>query len=375
MSLSRVKIGIIGCGNISDIYLQADKKFEILSIAGCADILPERARAKAETYGVRAYTVDEMLADPDIKIIVNLTVPKVHAEVSLAILNAGKHVYCEKPLAISRDDGLRVLEAAKAKGLLMGCAPDTVLGGGIQTCRKLIDDGWIGTPIAATAFCMGSGPEAWHPDPAFFYHAGGGPMFDLGPYYLTALVTLMGPVRRVSGSAHITFPERMITSQPQYGAMIQVEMPTHIAGVLDFATGAVGNIITSFDIKGGAELPRMEIYGTQGTLSVPDPNTFGGPVRISRAGAGGFSEVPLTHPYAANSRGLGVADMAYAIQTGRPHRASGALAYHVLDIMQSIDEASQGERYITLTSGVERPAPLPLDLREGVLDEGTSVSK
>lgn len=375
MAPAPVKIGIIGCGNISGIYLQADQKFDILQVAACADLLPERAQAKADEFGIRACSIDEILADPSIEIIVNLTVPNVHADVSQAVLAAGKHVYCEKPLATTRDDGLRVLATAEAAGLLVGCAPDTVLGGGIQTCRKLIDDGWIGLPIAATGFMMGSGPEGWHPDPAFFYQFGGGPMFDLGPYYLSALVTLLGPVQRVTASAHITFPERLITSQPRYGTKIQVEVPTHVAGVMDFASGAVGTLITSFDIFGGSMLPRIEVYGTEGTLCVPDPNTFGGPVRLHRTGAENWLETPLSHPYASNSRGLGVADMAYAIRCSRPHRASGKLAYHVLDIMQAFDDASREGRHLVLTSGVSRPDPLPLGLREGLLDlEGGFVA-
>jgi predicted dehydrogenase len=212
------------------------------------------------------------------------------------------------------------------------------------------------------------GHEGWHPAPTFYYQKGGGPMFDMGPYYLTAMIFLMGAVRRVTGSARITFPERTITSQPLAGTKIAVETPTHVAGVLDFAGGAVATIVTSFDVW-SAEAPRIEIYGTEGSLSVPDPNGFGGPVRIRRAGASEWSEIPLSHGYAKNSRSLGVADMAYSLRTGRPHRASGALAYHVLDIMHAIHEASDAGRHIEVDSACPQPAGLPLGLAPGMLDE------
>jgi predicted dehydrogenase len=300
--------------------------------------------------------------------VVNLTIPKAHAEVGLAALEAGKSVHNEKPLAIAREDGRRLLEVARDRELLIGCAPDTFLGGGLQTCRKLIDDGWIGQPIAATAFMVCHGHENWHPDPEFYYQPGGGPMFDMGPYYLTAIIHLMGPVRRATGSARITFPERTITSQPKYGARIKVDVPTHVAGVMDFANGAVGTIITSFDVW-AAQLPRIEVYGTEGSLAVPDPNGFGGPVLVRRADASEWSTVPLTHGYTKQSRGIGVADMAYALRSGRPHRANGQLAYHVLDIMHAFHQASQEGRHVELASTCSRPEPLPLGLAEGRLDE------
>jgi len=367
--LKTTKVGIIGTGNISGIYFQAGKTFDILDIVGCADLLADRAAAKAEEHGCKAYkSVEEMLEDPDIEIIMNLTIPKAHAEVAFKALEAGKCVHNEKPLAITREDGKKMLEMAKAKGLRVGGAPDTFMGGGIQTCIKLIDDGWIGEPIGATAFMMCHGHESWHPDPEFYYKVGGGPMFDMGPYYLTALIALMGPVKRVTGSTRITFPERTITSQPKYGTKVVVDVPTHVAGIMDFANGAIGTIITSFDVW-AAELPRIEIYGTLGTLSVPDPNGFGGPVRIRRAGAGEWSTVPLSHGYADNSRGIGVADMAYALRSGRQHRTNGELAYHVLDIMHAFHDASDQGKHIELQSTCARPAPLPVGLRHGLLDE------
>jgi len=363
-----VKIGIVGCGNISGIYLKNAKILEALEVVACADLIPERAKARAEEFGVpKAYTVEELMADPEIEIVVNLTVPQAHGEVALQAVRAGKSVYNEKPLTTEREEAQELLAEAKKRGVLVGGAPDTFMGAGIQTCRKLIDDGWIGEPVAATAFMLSRGHESWHPDPAFYYQRGGGPMFDMGPYYLTALVTLLGPVVRVTGAARATFPERIITSKPKFGERIKVEVPTHIAGIMQFASGAIGTIVTSFDVWGG-NVPHIEIYGTEGTLSVPDPNGFGGPVRIRRAGAREWSEVPHTHGYSENSRGLGVADMAYALRTGRPHRASGELAYHVLDIMHAFHEASEKGVHIELESTCSRPAALPMGLMPGRLD-------
>ena len=352
-------VGIVGCGNISGIYLEAGKKWDILNIVACADIDLSRAQAQAAKYGIaKASGVEELLADPSIDIVINLTVPQAHAEVALAALAAGKSVYNEKPLALDRAQAKQVLDLAREKGLRVGCAPDTFLGGGLQTCRKLIDDGVIGEPIGASAFMMSHGPESWHPNPEFFYQPGAGPMFDMGPYYLTALITLLGPVRRVTGSTRVSFPERVIGSAPLRGEVIKVNTPTHIIGVLDFAAGAIGTIVTSFDVW-SSELPRMEIYGSKGTLSLPDPNTFGGPVRVRLAGTQSWSEVPSAHGYTENSRGLGVADMADAIRTGRTHRANGQLAYHVLDLMHTIHDASRAGRHIEMTSSCERPEPLP----------------
>jgi len=362
-----VKVGIIGCGNISGIYCQNARKLEAIELAACADLIPERAQAKAAEFGAKALGVKELLADPEIEIVLNLTIPNAHAEVAFAAIEEGKSVYNEKPLAIAREDGKRMLEMAKQKGVLVGCAPDTFLGGGIQTCRKLIDDGAIGEPIAATAFMTCHGHESWHPDPEFYYKVGGGPMFDMGPYYLTALVNLIGPVRQVTGSTRITFPTRTITSEPKRGTVVTVDVSTHVVGTLDFRNGAIGTIITSFDVW-AAQLPRIEVYGSEGSLSVPDPNTFGGPVRVFKAGEKEWQEVSLTHGYAENSRGLGVADMAMALRTGRKHRASGELAYHVLDIMHAIHEASNASSHRELQSTCARPEALPTGLEAGRVD-------
>ncbi len=369
--MDKVKVGIIGCGNISGIYFKMMREVygNVLEVAACADLDPARAKAKAAEYpGVQAMAVRKLLADPEIRIVVNLTIPKAHYSVALKALKAGKHVYGEKPLTITRAQGRKLLALAQAKGLLVGNAPDTFMGGGIQTCRKLIDDGAIGEPVAATAFMMCRGHESWHPDPEFYYQAGGGPMFDMGPYYLTALVNLLGPVKRVTGSARISFPTRTITSAKKNGAVVPVEVPTHVAGVMDFANGAVGTIITSFDVVAHS-LPCIQVHGSRGSIEVPDPNGFGGAVKIRKLGEAAWSAVPLTHEADIN-RGTGVADLAYSIlRPGRPHRASGELAFHVLDVMHAFHDASEKGRHVLVKSSCARPAAVPPGLAKGVLDQ------
>ncbi len=364
----KVKVGIVGCGVISGIYLKNLPTFDLVEVVACADLLLERAQARAAEFGVpKACRPEQLFADPAVEIVVNLPIPRAHAHIALAAVEAGKSVYTEKPLTVERAQGQDLLRRAKEQGVLVGGAPDTFLGGGIQTCRKLIDDGAIGEPIAATAFMANHGHEHWHPDPAFYYQPGGGPMFDMGPYYLTALVSLIGPITRIAGSARATFPERTISSQPKAGETIRVETPTHVAGTVDFRNGAIGTVITSFDVWAHS-LPRIEIYGTEGSLSVPDPNTFRGPVRICQGRETEWREVEVTHGWTENSRGLGVADMAHALRSGRAHRASGALAYHVLDAMHSFLDSSREGRHIELQSTCERPAPLPLGLPATRLD-------
>jgi len=366
--MDKVKVGIVGCGNISGIYFKnMCEVFEVLDVVACADLDMSRAETSAgEHEGVTAVTVDELMASEYIEIVVNLTVPKAHYTVARAAVSAGKSVHGEKPFTLTRDEGKDLLAMAAEKGVLLGAAPDTFMGAGIQTCRKLIDDDWIGTPVAATAFMLCPGHERWHPDPEFYYEVGGGPMFDMGPYYLTALVNLLGPVARVSGSARITRPQRLITSQKKYGKVIEVETPTHVTGVMDFASGAIGTVVMSFDCW-GHHMPNIEIYGTEGSLRVPDPNGFGGPIQIKRKGAEGWSELPLTHGYAGNSRGIGVADMACALRSGQKHRPNGKLAYHVLDLMHAFLDASEQGQHIQIDSTCERPEPLPRDLLPGRL--------
>jgi predicted dehydrogenase len=341
-----LNIGVAGIGKISGIYLDNltgmfDKRVKLTALC---DVVFERAEKAATDYHTKAYRSLEEMLNADVDIVLNLSQPQYHFEIALASVKAGKHVYNEKPLCTKREDAAELMKLAAEKKVRVGGAPDTFLGAGLQTCRKLIDEGRIGSPIAATAFMMNHGPEHWHPSPEFFYKPGGGPMYDVGPYYLTALVSLLGPVARVCGSAKMSSPTRVITSEPLNGAIINVEVPTHVAGILEFAGGAVGTIITSFDVYSHT-LPYIEIYGTEGTLRVPDPNTFGGPVYVRRFREEEWSQIPLVKGYTENSRGLGVTEMAEAIEESRPHRASAELAYHVLDIMRGIHEAAAEGRY------------------------------
>ena len=359
MSIPSMKVGVVGCGNISSIYCRRIKEFDVLELAACADLDRSKAQDRADEFGIpQVCSTAELMADPDIDIVVNLTIPRAHHEVARQAITARKHVYNEKPLAESLEQGRELCELADAMGVRLGCAPDTFLGGGLQSCRTYIDAGLIGVPVAATAFMMCRGHETWHPSPEFYYKPGGGPMFDMGPYYLTALVALLGPVKRVAGCTSISFAERTITSQPKHGEVITVETPTHIAGLLEFDSGAVGSIITSFDVY-GAQLPRIEIYGSEGTLSVPDPNGFGGPVRVYKPGQYDWDALPLSHGHCENYRGLGVADLAYGVQLNRPHRANGAMACHVLEIMHAFLKSNDESAYVAVESRCERPDPLP----------------
>ncbi len=364
--MQTLNVGLIGTGNIAPAYIEGCAPFDIIKITACADILAERAEAFAAEHRLIACSVGDLLARDDIDIVVNLTIPKAHAEVSLQIIKAGKHAYSEKSLAVTREDGAEILKAAKAAGLRMGCAPDTFLGGGLQTARKAIDDGLIGAPVAATAVFMAHGPESWHPNPGIFYQKGAGPLFDMGPYYLTALVHLMGPVARVSASARMSFPERIATSEALKGQRLPVEVNTHVAGTLEFASGAIASVITSFDIW-GHHLPMLEIHGEDASMNIGDPNFFHGTNHILKGGTRDWVQLPHSHTINIG-RGAGVADMAYAIQSGRPHRVSGDLAFHVLDIMCALEESAAQGRRIALQSTVEQPATLPVGLAAGELD-------
>jgi predicted dehydrogenase len=353
------RIGIVGVGAISGIYLKnlTGMFGRRVKVSAVTDLIHERAAKANADYGIpHILKTEDLINSPDVDIILNITRPQNHYGVAIAAVKAGKHVYDEKPLCAKREEAREVMEVAAQKKVRVGGAPDTFLGAGIQTCRKLIDDGWIGRPIAATAFMVGHGHETWHPDPEFYYKTGGGPMFDMGPYYLTALVNLLGPITRICGSTKKGFETRTITSQPHYGKVITVDVPTHIAGVLDFASGAVGTIIMSFDVYSHT-LPFIEIYGSEGSLRVPDPNCFGGPVYVRRGFAETWSEIPLLKDFSENSRGIGITDMAEAITENRPHRASGELAYHVLDVMHGVHDASATGSYYNVKSTCSRPEP------------------
>jgi predicted dehydrogenase len=364
--LRRMKIGVIGCGVISGIYLKnCTQMFDnLVEVAAVADLVPELAQKRAEECNISTvYTVEQLLADPSIEIVLNLTAPAAHATINLQALEAGKHVYTEKPFALSREDANRVLELAEAKGLYVGCAPDTFLGAGIQTCIKLIQDGWIGTPYAASGtIIMGNASNGMHPNFRNFLKLGGDPILDMGPYYITALVAMLGPVRRVTGSSQQLNREVTVTNPKShaYGQVVPVEAPTNVAAVLDFASGVVASLQAAKESFGYT--PRLEIYGTEGILYVPDPNFFGGAVKLKQSN-GEIKEIPLTHAYEEDSRGIGMAEMAYAIQSGRPNRASGKLARHILDVSLSIFEASEAGKHLAVEADIEQPEPLPLYLK------------
>ncbi|MFB9991114.1 Gfo/Idh/MocA family protein [Deinococcus oregonensis] len=352
------RVGIIGVGDISSIYLKNAAELVPFEVVAVADLSAERAQARAKEFGVpNVLTPSELLAHPDVDVVLNLTIPAAHAEVSRAALEAGKHVYGEKPLALDREAGRALVELAGTRGLRLGSAPDTFLGAGLQTCRQLIDEGVIGRPLAATAFMMSHGVEAWHPNPDFFYQPGAGPMFDMGPYYLTALISLLGPIQTVTGQAVSGFEERTITTAKRLGERIPVRTPTHVTALLGFGSGVAASLTTSFDVW-HAQVPRIEIYGSEGTLSLPDPNTFGGPVRVRLAQDKEWRDVPVERPYSQNSRGLGLSDLLASVREGRAPRASGELALHVLDAMQSTLESAEAGRTLTLSTTAERPAPL-----------------
>jgi predicted dehydrogenase len=357
--VDRVGIGFIGCGNISAAYLKAARGFPILDVRGVADLNKAAAEARAAEFGLKAMSVEELLADPSVEIVVNLTIPKAHVEVGLRAVAAGKHVHSEKPLGIATAEAKQLVEAAKAKGVRLGAAPDTFFGGAQQTSRKLVDEGAIGTPLGGTAFFMCPGHERWHPNPAFYYLDGGGPMLDMGPYYVTSLVNLLGPVESVAGVATKLRDERLVTSEPLKGTKIPVEVATHVAGTMKFVSGAVVSIAMSFDVPRHQHSP-IELYGSDASLLVPDPNHFGGEIMLATASED-WKVVPTEHAYAdGNYRVIGVADMADAIRNRRPHRASGELAYHVLEVMEAFQRSSDSGRHVTIESRPERPAPLPV---------------
>ena len=358
---SKVGIGIIGCGNISAAYLRDAKAFSILNIRALADANPAAAQARAEEFGIPAISVEALLADASIEIVVNLTTPKAHVPVGLRAVAAAKHIYSEKPLGIGTVEAREFLHAAEARGgLRVGCAPATFLGGAHQTCRRLIDEGAIGTPLGGTAFFLCPGHERWHPAPAFYYLEGGGPMLDMGPYYITALVNLLGPVTRVAGMATRLRDTRIVNSEPLRGSVIPVEVATHVAGTVQFCSGAVVSLIMSFDVAKHRHSP-IEIYGTEGSLMVPDPDSFGGEIELAKLGRE-WTTVATDGAYAdGNYRIIGVADMAHAMREKRAHRASGALAFHVLEVMEAFGRSSESGRFVKIKSRPSRPEPLRVD--------------
>ena len=374
MSGKRLGIGIIGTGNISSAYLRAIighdtmAGFPVLDIKAVADMRPEASQARAAEFGLQAMSIDELLASPDIQLVINLTIPRAHVDVGLKVLASGKHVYSEKPLGVTYAEGRKLLDAANRAGLRIGSAPDTFLGGAHQQARAVVDSGALGQIIGGTAFFQCPGHESWHPDPAFYYDIGGGPVLDMGPYYITDLVNLLGPVARVSAMSSRLRSQRPVTSEPKKGQIMDVKVDTHVTASLGFANGAIVQVGLSFDVPAHKHVP-LELYGTEASLIVPDPNFFGGDVELRKRGRDEtWTSVPVTQPYAdGNYRSLGVADMAMGILENRPHRANGDLALHVLEVMEAFATASAEGRIIEIKTPVARPEPLAASLRNGRL--------
>ncbi len=370
--MKRVKTVMIGVGCISGIYLKnIHETFREIELVGVCDLVRERAEKAQADYGIpKVYdTMHDAFADPEIELVLNLTRPYEHYAVSKAALEAGKHVYCEKPLGADLAEGMELRKLAAEKGLRLGGAPDTFMGAGIQTCRRLIDDGYIGTPVGSAAFMLSSGPESWHPDPEFYYKRGAGPMFDMGPYYLTAMINLMGGISRVMSASRKSFPTRTATCKEFFGLEIGVDVSTHVAGTVQYDSGAIGTIMTTFDVKYPWERHRfIEIYGSEGTLFVPDPNCFGGPVELYRPEDGKVREIPLMYAYPENSRALGLADMAKAILTGREARCGVQQTYHVLEVMEGFETSAQTGAWTEIRSEYHRTPAMQLPRLKGILD-------
>ncbi len=364
-----LRIGVVGCGNISDIYFKNSKLFNGFEMVAAADLRMEAANAKAAAYGVKAMTVADLIGSDEVDLVLNLTVPAAHADVALAAIAAGKHVYGEKPLAITLADGQRIVEAAHAKGVYVGSAPDTVFGPGVQVARKMFDDGLIGDIVTGTACVLSRGMEHWHPNPEFFFKFGGGPVLDLGPYYLAALVSLLGPVKRIQATGKIGLPERIVMAEgPQKGQSIKVETLTTVNALLSFESGADVVLIHSWDVWAHGQIP-LELHGVNASIRVPDPNFFGGQIQVStgrnewklvetNTETFGIPNHPADKPVHANYRGLGLADMAAAIRDGRPNRTNGDFALHCLSVMLGIVEAASSGQAVNVAFGCERPAAL-----------------
>ncbi|MGW3311141.1 Gfo/Idh/MocA family protein [Streptomyces sp. NPDC001073] len=352
-----VGVGVIGAGNISDQYLQSFARFPDVRVLTVGDLDSDRAKAQAHKHGVpHGGTAADVLAHDGVDIVVNLTIPAAHADISAQAVAAGKHVWSEKPLAVDRASARALLDQAAAAGLRVGVAPDTVLGPGLQTARRAIERGDIGQPLSAQTVMQTAGPDAWHPSPEFLFARGAGPLFDMGPYYITTLLNLFGPVERVAAVGSTSRSVRTIRTGERAGTAFDVEVPTHVSALAQFAAGAVSQSVFSFD----SPLTRVgivEVTGTEGTMLLPDPNHFTGEARITRAPAGRTDREPVWHalpPVGAEAgRGLGALDMARAIRNGRPHIATGDVAYHVLDVLTSIDESITTGESVRLQSAID----------------------
>jgi len=367
--MGKLRIGVVGCGNISMTYMRNAALFRDVELRACADLSADLAAARAREYGIRAESLDRLLAADDVDLVLNLTVPNAHYDVSMAALTAGKHVFTEKPLATTSEHGRLLVAAAAARGLAIGSAPDTFLGAAGRLARHIVDTGAIGRPVTGTAFMMGRGMEHWHPNPSFYYQPGAGPVLDMGPYYLAMLVHLLGPARRVFAMAGTGAPERLITADgPLKGTRFAVGTPTTFNAIVEFAAGALVTVGMSWDVFRHSN-PPIELHGTEGSLRLPDPDTFGGTVALSVGGADwderstrdaiyGAINWPYDRPDRANYRMLGLADLARSVREGRAPRASGALALHVLEIMEAILDAAGSGAVQTIQSDTRRPAAL-----------------
>lgn len=374
----KLKIGVVGCGNISLAYMRNAALFRGVEITACADLDIEAAGRRAEAFGLRATDVDSLIDDEDIDLVLNLTIPAAHFDVSMRALSAGKHVFTEKPLGVTADEGRKLVDAAASRGLAIGSAPDTFLGAAGRHARRLMEAGAIGKPVTGTAFMMGRGMEHWHPDPSFYYQPGAGPVMDMGPYYLTMMVNLMGPVHRVQAVATSGQEERLITADgPKKGTSFKVGTPTSLLSLLEFECGATVTFGASWDVFRHSNHP-IELHGTEGSLRLPDPDNFGGVVALSRHGAPweetdtadalfGAVNWPIALPDRANYRMLGLADLARSIVEGWAPRASGTLALHVLEVMEAILRAGETGVGQTIAGKTEQPRELREDEARSLL--------
>lgn len=370
--MEKVKIGFVGCGCISGIYLKnLTQLFKEVEIIGVCDLIRERAEKAVQEYKIPKLYEDmyELFRDPEVDIVLNITRPYEHYEVTKQALLYGKHVYSEKPLSPDLQEARELVALAREKNLMLGGAPDTFMGSGIQSCRHLIDSGFIGTPIGGRANMISRGPEDWHPDPEFVYQYGGGPMFDMGPYYVTALINLLGGVDMVNGMTQISYPQRPILSEKKYGTIMDVEVPTYVMGTMRFHSGAIANIFTTFDVSVPPEMARLEIYGSEGTITIPDPNLFDGEILLRRGRNGELISMPRIFNYKENSRGLGLADMAKALRTGRNYRANCQQQLHVVEIMSAFYTSSEKNAFIKIESPYERQAPMRTTELLGILED------
>lgn len=359
-----LRVGVVGAGNISGQYLATLERLTSLRLTAVADLDIARARAVAGPRGARGMSVEELIGHEEVDVVLNLTVPQAHAEIALAAIAGGKGVYTEKPFTATVAEGLSVLSAARHAGVVAGGAPDTVLGTGVQTARAVVDSGGIGMPLSATATMITPGHERWHPNPDFYYQPGGGPLLDMGPYYIAALVTLLGPVARVVGASSALRSERIIGSGLRAGERIAVTTPSHSAGILVHESGVISSLVMSFDGIATHAKP-IEVHGAEGSLAVPDPNTFAGPVLLNQ-GTDGWEEVPISAGYLRAARGYGLADLHWSgAFAGTPEagRAQGQFALHVLEVMEALLDAADSSQGRQINSTTQRPEPVKLDDR------------